>query len=140
MRSTASAPASDLTGHSILVVEDFALLRSSILLWLKQRFPGCLVQGVESGEEALEHARTSPPDLVLMDLDLPGIDGLEATSRLKKQVPETAVVLLTMHDTPGQRLAAAGAGAAGYVLKLDMEAQLEATIELLLDSRTRTSS
>lgn len=125
---------------SILVVEDFALLRSSVVLWLRQRFPGCLVQGVESGEEALEHARASRPDLVLMDLDLPGIDGLEATSRLKSQAPETAVVLLTMHDTPGHRLAATAAGAFAYVLKPDMEEQLEATIEPLLKSRGRTSS
>jgi DNA-binding NarL/FixJ family response regulator len=110
-------------------------------LWLKQRFPGCLVQGVESGEEALEHARNSRPDLVLMDLDLPGIDGLEATSRLKKQAPETAVVLLTMHDTPGHRLAAAGAGVAEYILKPEMEEHLEATIERLLGNpRARISS
>lgn len=120
---------------SILVVEDFSLLRSSVVQWLKQRFPSCLVQGVESGEEALAHADASRPDLVLMDLDLPGMTGLEATSRMKAQAPETAVVMLTMHDTPGHRLAAANAGAIGYVAKHDMEEQLEATVERLLNSR-----
>lgn len=136
MNATGSRP----TRPSILLVEDFALLRSSVLLWLRQRFPSCLVQGVESGEEALEYARTSRPDLVLMDADLPGIDGLEATSRLKAQAPETAVVFLTMHDTPGHRLAATAAGAVAYVLKLDMEEHLEATIEILLNPGARMPS
>ena len=123
------------TRPSILVVEDFDLLRSSVMLWLKSRFPGCLVHGVGSGEAALEHARANCPDVVLMDLDLPGINGLETTTRIKAQAPETAVVMLTMHDTPGHRLAAANAGATGYVAKLDMEVQLEAAVGNLLKVR-----
>jgi len=125
---------------SILVVEDFDLLRSSVMLWLKNRFPSCLIHGVGSGEEALEHARANSPDIVLMDLDLPGIDGLETTSRIKAQAPETTVVMLTMHDTPGHRLAAADAGASGYIAKADMEEQLEATVARLLDLSRGTQS
>jgi len=125
---------------SILVVEDFAMLRSSVMLWLEQRFPWCCIHGVESGEEALEHARAKRPDLVLMDLDLPGINGFEATSRMKLHAPEAAVVMLTMHDTPGHRLAAADAGAVGYIAKLDMEEQLEGTVQRLLVSRAGASS
>jgi DNA-binding NarL/FixJ family response regulator len=128
------------TRPSILVVEDFPSLRASVVQWLECRFPGCLVYGVESGEEALEHARTSRPDVVLMDINLPGIDGLEATSRMKAQAPETAVVMLTMHDTPSHRLAATNAGAAGYVAKVDMEDQLESTVKALLRARARRPS
>lgn len=125
---------------SILVVEDFDLLRSSVMLWLKSRFPSCLIHGVGSGEAALEHARANSPSVVLMDLDLPGINGLEATSRIRAQAPGTAVVMLTMHDTPGHRLAAANAGATGYVAKLDMEEQLEATVGRLLNLSGGTPS
>jgi DNA-binding NarL/FixJ family response regulator len=120
---------------SILVVEDHRSLRLSIVTWLQCRFPGSLVQGVGSGEEALAHARNARADIVLMDVNLPGIDGIEATCRLKAQAPKTAVVMLTTHDSPRHRLAAAQAGAAGYIAKRDMETLLEATVECLLQSR-----
>src|SRR5258708_40273548 len=121
----------------ILVVEDHGSLRLSVVTWLQYRFPGSLVQGVGSGEEALAQARSASPDVVLMDVNLPGIDGLEATCRVKAQWPKTAVVILTTHDTPRHRLAAAQAGAAGYISKGDMETLLEATVECLLQSRSR---
>ena len=108
------------------------------MTWLQYRFPGSLIQGVESGEEALEHARVARPNVVLMDINLPGIDGLEATRRIKAQAPKTAVVMLTTHDTPRHRLAAAKAGASGYISKRDMETLLEATVECLLQSRARS--
>jgi DNA-binding NarL/FixJ family response regulator len=125
---------------AILVVEDFEPLRFSVVTWLKYRFPGCVVEGVATGEEALEHARAARPEIVLMDINLPGIDGLEATCRMREQMPETAVVMLTTHDTPRHRLAAANAGAKGYVAKHEMEAQLEAAVESLLGSRGRPPS
>lgn len=122
---------------SILVVEDFQLLRLSVVQWLQTRFPGCEVHGVESGEEALEHVRRTHTDIVLMDIDLPGMGGLEATSRIKAQAPGTAVAMLTTYDTPYHREAAKKAGADGYVAKHDMEAQLEATVQGMLGLRGR---
>jgi len=136
-----SATDSRPTRTSILIVEDFPLLRSGVMRWLQMRFPECLIHGVGSAEEALAHASVSRTDIVLMDIDLPGMSGLEAVAQMKAQSPETAVVMLTMHDTPGHRLAAAGAGVAGYVLKPEMEEHLEATIERLLGNpRARISS
>jgi DNA-binding NarL/FixJ family response regulator len=125
---------------AILVVEDFEPLRLSVITWLKFWFPGCDVRGVVSGEEAIEHVRASRPDVVLMDIELPGIDGLEATSRIMVQAPETAVVMLTTHDTPQHRLAATNAGAVGYVAKHEMETRLKATVQDLLRLLGRTSS
>jgi DNA-binding NarL/FixJ family response regulator len=129
-----------MTRPFILVVEDFALLRSSVMQWLRVQFPGFHVKGVGTAEEALEHARISRPDVVLMDIDLPGINGFEATSLFRVRSPATAVVMLTMHDTPGHRQAAAAAGASGYVAKTDLEEQLGATLESLLGERARRSS
>lgn len=131
---------SPATRASILVVEDFELLRASIVQWLQYRFPGCVVLGVGSGEEALEHMRNARTDVVLMDIDLPGINGLEATSRIKAEAPETAIVILTTHDTPYHRLAATRVGAVGYVAKHEMETQLEATVGDLLRLLGRASS
>jgi DNA-binding NarL/FixJ family response regulator len=129
-----------MTRPSILVVEDFALLRSSVMQWLRVRFPGFHVKGVGSAEEALEHARISRPDVVLMDIDLPGISGFEATSLFRVRSPATAVLMLTMHDTPSHRQAAAAAGAAGYVAKSELEEQLGAALENLLGERARSPS
>jgi len=129
-----------MTHPSILVVEDFALLRSSVMQWLRVRFPGFHVKGVGSAEEALEHARISRPDVVLMDIDLPGISGLEATSLFRVRSPATAVVMLTMHDTPSHRQAAAAAGAAAYVAKAELEERLAAALEDLLGERARGQS
>ena len=126
------------TRTSILVVEDFPLLRSSVMQWLQMRFPECLVHGVGSAEEALAHACASPTDIVFMDIDLPGMNGLEAVAQMKALSPETAVVMLTMHDTPGHRHAAVNAGAVGYVAKIEMEDHLGAMVEGLLRSRSGT--
>ena len=122
----------------ILVVDDHGPLRSSVVTWLQYRFPGCLVQGAESGEAALDHARAACPDVVLMDINLPGIDGIEATRRMKASAPEAAVLMLTTHDTPYHRLAAEKAGASGYIVKRDMEKQLEAAVQGLLRPRARS--
>lgn len=126
-----------MTRPSILVVEDFGTLRSSIMHWLRVRFPGIHINGVGTGEEALEHARAARPDVVLMDIDLPGISGLEAANLFRVRSPGTALVMLTMHDTPGHRHAAATAGAAAYVTKADLEDKLGPTLEYLLGSRAR---
>lgn len=123
---------------SILVVDDHEPLRRSVVTWLEYRFPGCCVYGVESAEEAL--ALSDRPDIVLMDISLQGIDGLEATSRMKALSPATDVVMLTTHDTPHHRRAAAKAGATGYIAKSDMEAELEPTLSGLLRARERTRS
>jgi len=108
------------------------------VIWLQCLFPGSLVEGVESGEEALAHAGNARADVVLMDINLPGIDGIEATYRMKALAQTTAVVVLSTHDTPHHRLVAEKAGAAGYIAKADMEKQLEATVRGLLRSRTRS--
>jgi DNA-binding NarL/FixJ family response regulator len=129
-----------MTRPSILVVEDFAQLRSSVMHWLRVRFPWFHINGVGSAEEALEHARVSRPDVVLMDIDLPGINGIEATSLLRVRSPGTAVVMLTMHDTPSHRQAAASAGAAAYVTKVEIEDKLGSTLEDLLGARARRPS
>lgn len=70
-----------------------------------------------SGPEAVNLCRRLCPDLVLMDIRMPGGDGLAATAEIKKECPATAVIIVTIHDSPDYLLAALKAGAAGYVLK-----------------------
>ncbi len=71
----------------------------------------------ENGREALELCRKLRPDLVLMDVRMPEMDGLGATRAIKEECPTTSVLMVTSHENPDYLLSAIRAGAAGYVLK-----------------------
>ena len=76
-----------------------------------------VVGEAEDGEAAVREAQLTKPDVVLMDVRMPGIDGVEATRRIRKAVPETAVLMLTMYDDDATVFTAMQAGARGYLLK-----------------------
>ncbi|MBO9598203.1 MAG: response regulator transcription factor [Cohnella sp.] len=102
----------------ILVVDDHAVVRSGLHLLLNGKH-GCEVVGeAADGDEAIAKAQEFRPDVVLMDLSMPhGKDGLTSTAELKKLLPDTAVLILTMHDDEGYLFRAIQAGASGYILK-----------------------
>lgn len=102
----------------ILVVDDHAVVRSGLHLLLNGKH-GCEVVGeAADGDEAIAKAEELRPDVVLMDLSMPhGKDGLTTTAELKKLLPDTAVLILTMHDDEGYLFRAIQAGASGYILK-----------------------
>jgi DNA-binding NarL/FixJ family response regulator len=100
----------------ILLVDDHPLTRSALAGLLAQH--GFDVVGEASdGEEAVESAEDLQPDLVLLDLSMPGVDGLTALPRLREAAPECEVVVLTASGTEQNLLGAIRAGAAGYLLK-----------------------
>ena len=76
-----------------------------------------VVGEAKDGHEALEMCRSLRPDLVLMDVRMPKMDGLEATRAIKEEMPEVSVIMVTMHENPDYLLEAIRAGAAGYILK-----------------------
>lgn len=101
----------------VLVVDDQTLFRSG-LAQLLDRDPRLKVVGeAADGEEAVAMARELGPDVVLMDLKMPKLDGIEATRRLLQANPETKVLILSTFETDGYVLQAMRAGAQGYVLK-----------------------
>ncbi len=80
--------------------------------------PGLVIlDRARSGPEAIEKARVLQPDVIIMDLAMPGMTGLEATRRIKAQSPATKIVLISMYDSAEHRLAAADAGVDGYLGK-----------------------
>jgi DNA-binding NarL/FixJ family response regulator len=102
----------------ILIVDDHPLTRDALSALLTQQ--GFEIVGeATDGEEALAAARASGPDLVLLDLTMPGLDGLGALPRFREEVPNCEVVVLTASDTEENLLAAIRAGASGYLLKTE---------------------
>jgi DNA-binding NarL/FixJ family response regulator len=105
------------TPARLLIADDHALLRSGMRAMLEAEPDLEVVGEAENGREAVELCRELLPDLVLMDLSMPEMDGIEATRAIKAKYPKTSVLVLTAHANQEMLLEAIRAGAAGYVLK-----------------------
>jgi DNA-binding NarL/FixJ family response regulator len=100
-----------------LIAEDHALLREAIKMMLASEADVEVVGEAQDGQEALTLCSELHPDLVLMDLSMPKMDGIEATRRIKEYCSETLVLVLTAHANEELLLEAVKAGAVGYILK-----------------------
>ena len=101
----------------ILIVDDFPTVRRGLRNLIEATDDLAVVGEAEDGEEAVVLAGTLDPDVVLMDLSLPGIDGSEATRRIVAQNPQATVLVLTAHSGHKRALEAIRAGARGYLRK-----------------------
>jgi two-component system, NarL family, response regulator LiaR len=115
----------------LLIADDHALVREGLRTMLSGEDGIEVVAEAHNGRQALETCRALGPDLVLMDVRMPVMDGLEATKRIKQEMPKTSVMMVTMHENPDYLFEAVKAGAAGYVLK-------DASGERLLNAVRRT--
>jgi DNA-binding NarL/FixJ family response regulator len=115
----------------ILVAEDDSLLRRSLVELLRMEPDFDVVSEVPNGEMAVAHVPVVKPHVVLMDIEMPRLHGIEATRRIKELSPETAVVILTKFGDDENLFSAIKAGAVGYVLK---DAGLEEIREALRDA------
>jgi DNA-binding NarL/FixJ family response regulator len=101
----------------LLLVDDHALFREGLISLLSYQDDFIVVGEAEDAESALEQVRALQPDIVLMDVELPGEDGVAATQRLKLEMPEITVVMLTVHDDSQTLFEAIKVGAQGYLVK-----------------------
>jgi DNA-binding NarL/FixJ family response regulator len=116
----------------ILIVEDHQGVRQSLREWLELSFPNYQLLEAVNGEEAVTTARTMSPCLVIMDIGLPGISGIEAAQGIKAALPATRVVLLTIYDDEAHRADAAAAGVSAYVPKRKVQTELLPVLTRLL--------
>jgi two-component system, NarL family, response regulator LiaR len=121
----------EATPARILIADDHALIREGLSTMLSGEVGLEVIAEAQDGKQALTLCRELRPHLVLMDVRMPVMDGLEATRKIKDEMPKTSVMMITMHENPDYLFEAVKAGAAGYVLK-------DASGERLLSAVRRT--
>ncbi len=120
----------------VVIVEDHALVRAGMRALL-QKIDGVeVVSDVGDGWEAVKSVQTDAPDLVLMDIAMPGLNGLDATLRIAKESPNTRVILLSMHANEEYFQQALEVGASGYLLKGAELAELELALRTVARGET----
>lgn len=134
--------ASTSTGARIktFIVDDHAVLRQALRLLLETHSEIEVVGEATNGREAVDLAERCKPDVVLMDMVMPGLNGLEATRQLRKRLPSAKVLILTGYVEDEQILAALRAGAAGYVVKRSDVSELLLAIQAVHRGNTYFSS
>jgi DNA-binding NarL/FixJ family response regulator len=120
-----------VTPLRILIVDDHAVVRRGVRSLLESQ-PGWEISGeAATGREAVDMAKRLQPDIVVMDLSLPELNGLDATRQILKESPCSEILMLTMHHSEELARNVLQAGARGYVLKSDADQSLIAAIESL---------
>lgn len=117
----------------VLAADDHPLMRQGIAAVVAAEADMLLVAEAEDGVDAIEQCRKSSPDVVLMDVRMPRMDGIQATAALRAGFPDTKVIVLTAHAGDLQARLALRAGASGYLLKSAVRGELVRTIRDLKD-------
>jgi two-component system, NarL family, response regulator NreC len=101
----------------LMLVDDHEVVRVGLKNFLQTQEDFEVVAEASDGEEAVSRAMTAHPDIILMDITMPGVDGLEATRRLRVLCPECLILALTVHDDKQYFMQMLAAGASGYITK-----------------------
>ncbi|HEV8107367.1 MAG TPA: response regulator transcription factor [Burkholderiales bacterium] len=117
---------------TIMVVEDHPATLAALLALLEAAFPGCRLVPVGGAEQALHLCAAAAPHVVVMDIALPGMSGIEATRRIKAAWPETRVVMHSSYEMRVYREGAAAAGASAFVSKSKVASELVPAVASLL--------
>ena len=129
-----------MTPTRVMIVDDHRLFRAGIRSLL-QRVDGVeVVAEAGDGHEALRHVKVQRPDVVLMDLMMPGLNGLDATARVVRMCPRTNVIMLSMNTDEDSVLQTLRAGAVGYLVKTADPAELELAVRAVARGEKYLSS
>lgn len=120
----------------ILVADDHAILRTGLRMLINTQEDMEVIAEATSGDEAIEKAIACAPDLVLMDLSMPGLGGIKAIERVRAEVPKARVLALTMHDEYAYVRSVLAAGGSGYVVKRAADSELLSAIRTVHQGRS----
>ena len=112
----------------VMIADDHAILRAGLRMLVNVQADMEVVSEAPDGEKALQTARETKPDVVLLDLTMPRVGGMKALQEMARDCRETRVLVLTMHDDPAYLRSALAAGASGYLLKRAVDVELLAAI------------
>ena len=129
------SPLTNIMAVRILVVDDHPVVRQGLRAILGDRGDWEIVDEGEDGIEAVEKAKELQPDIVVLDVGMPRMDGLEACRRIRKVVPKSEILIVTQHDSAQMMREALSAGARGYVVKSDAARDLPAAVDALIQHR-----
>jgi DNA-binding NarL/FixJ family response regulator len=123
----------------VMIVDDHAVIRRGVQ-GILQAFPEWqLCAEAADGQEAITIAQTVRPEIIIMDVSMPGLNGLEATRIIRNMLPDTKILLLTLHSSSELVRSAFRAGARGYVLKSDAEHELVRALNVIVGNGTYVS-
>jgi DNA-binding NarL/FixJ family response regulator len=123
----------------VMIADDHSLVRAGIHALLDQLAEVEVVGEASDGRTAYELVARLRPDLVLSDISMPSLNGLEMTARITKEFPEVRVIILSMHANEEYVLQALRAGASGYLLKSSALAELELAVSAVMNGETYLS-
>jgi DNA-binding NarL/FixJ family response regulator len=123
----------------ILVVDDHPIVRQGLKTLLEGHSGWQVIGEASDGAEALEKARELNPDVMVLDVTMPRMNGLEACRILRRQAPELEILFVTQHDSPQMMREALEAGARGYVVKSNAARDLLAAVEAVSEHRVFTT-
>jgi two-component system response regulator NreC len=112
----------------VVVVDDHAVMRAGLRMLIDAQPDMAVVGEAGNGREAIEQAKASRPDLLLLDLSMPGLGGIATIELLRKEAPQAKVLILTMHDDPEYLRQVLEAGASGYLVKNAADTELLAAM------------
>jgi two-component system, NarL family, nitrate/nitrite response regulator NarL len=123
----------------VLIVDDHAFIRRGVQTILHP-FPEWELCGeADNGNDAIRMAEELKPDIIIMDLSMPGLNGIEAARAIRKAQPDVKIVLLTLHESAELVRSAFRAGARGYLLKTDAEQELVKALTVVTGQGTYIS-
>ncbi len=128
-----------IVGHRIVLADDHELVRSGLRALLERQGDLAVIGEVGDGRDAVRSARELRPELVVMDVEMPGLNGIEATRQIAVENGGVKVLCLSMHSSPRFVEAAFEAGAAGYLLKDSATDELALAVRTVLAGRTYVS-
>ena len=128
------------TPTRILLADDHAVLRTGLRLLIDNQPNLHVVGEAGNGTEAVTKARELQPDIILLDLNMPNVDGLAAIPLLRKESPQSRILILTMHDDVSYLQEALRAGASGYILKKAVDSELLMAIQTVMRNDTYVHS
>jgi len=120
----------------VLLADDHNLIRAGLRLVAEQEPDMAVVGEAADGRQAVTMAESLKPDVAVMDLGMPGLNGIEASRKIREKLPETQVVMLSMHSDEGYVLRAFKAGARAYLLKDSAEADLARAIRAAFEGKS----